>query len=162
MLFRSERWNAYSDRKAIEMLTDASCSIAERAYGYTSPEQRRFTALYTACCAHVDDIENPVVVDAARKFGRCFTRGEPQGIAALDRLSALLYEAYALLTEVGADSVVSSTIDAISAMGIEYTTQNMKIVPHATRWPTYFRTRTGIGPAYAHLVFMKRWRETPE
>ena len=157
-----ECWNAYGDHQAIEMLADTSCSIAEKAYGVTSPEYRRFIALYTACCVHVDDIGNPVMVDAARKFGGRFARGEPQGVAALDTLAALLRDVYVLLTEVGADAVVSCTIDAMAAMGIEYTTQDMKIVPHATRWPAYFRARTGICASYAHLMFMRSWRETPE
>ena len=157
-----ECWNAYDNHNAIGRLADTSCSIAEKAYGATSPEYRRFIALYTASCVYIDDVGNPVTVDAARKFGGRFTRGEPQGVAALDTLATLLREGYALLTEVGADSLVSCTISAISAMGIEYTTQSMEIVPHATRWPAYFRLRTGICASYAHFMFMKSWRETPE
>ena len=155
-------WNAYSDPNAIEILADSSCSFVERAYGFTSPEHRRFSALYTACCLHVDDTGNLVTVDATRKFGGRFIRGEPQGIAALDTLAALLGEAYVLLTEVSADSFVTCTIDAISARGIEHDTQDMKIIPNATRWPEYFRSRTGFCSSYAHLMFMRSWRETPE
>ena len=156
-----ELWKTYDDHRATEALADTSCSIAEKAYGHTTPAHQRYVALYTACCVHVDDVGNPVTVAAAQAFGSRFSRGEPQLHPALDTLAALLREAYTLYTEVGADAIVSCTIDAMAAMGIEYTARDMKIIPNATRWPAYFRARTGICAAYAHLMFMKSWRETP-
>ena len=157
-----ELWNAYDNHKAAEMLADTSCSIAEKMYGFTTAAHRRYIALYTACSVHVDDVVNEVTAAAVQEFGCRFVRGEAQCLPALDRLAALLRDAYTFYGTVSADAIVTCTIDAMAALGIEYTTQKMEIVPRATRWPAYLRLRTGFCATYAHFMFMKGWRQTPE
>ena len=155
-------WNAHDDPKAAEVLADSSCSTTERAYGSTSPAHRRFNALYNACVIYVDDAGTPEMADAVRRFGGRLARGEAQGLPGLHTLSALLGEATALFTDTGADAIVSCTIEAMSAMALEYAVRDMEVIPKATRWPEYLRLRTGICAAYAHFMFMRGWRETPE
>ena len=156
-----QSWNAHDDHEAAEMLADTSCSIAEKMYGLMSYDYRRYGALYTACCAYVDDTvaSNSVVLDAARKFGSRFARGEPLCLPALERLAALLKEAHTLFTDAGANAIITCTMDGMTAMALEHTTT---AIPQVTRWPEYLRSRVGVSMAYAHFGFARSWRETPE
>ena len=143
--------------EAIEKLVDPACAWAEIAYEHTSPEHLYFVALYTAALLYIDDLGSKHL-DAVEQFAARFTRGEKQLSPALDVLVDLLQDAHRLYTKVGADAIVAGTLDAVTAMYIEYTTQNMEIKAHATLFPYYLRRRTAICPPYIHCIFMKSWR----
>ena len=145
----------------IEKLVDSGCSFAETAYGHTSPVHQHYIALYTALILYIDDIGNKHL-EAVRQFAGRFAQAKQQLCPALDTLVQLLRQAHELWTSVGADAIISGTIDAVTAMYIEYTAQNLVVKPTATRFPYYLRTRAGIGPPYIHFIFMKSWRATPE
>ena len=155
------QWNVYDDAQAVEKIVDGSCAIAETTYGFTGPAHRRFVALYTACFMHVDDVGD-ALLDAVAQFAARLTRGEPQLSPALESLAELLRGAHELWTQVGADIIIASTVEGVTAMYLEYTTQDMVLGPHATWWPGYMRSRTGVCSAYAYCMFMNTWRDTPE
>ncbi|KAH9924290.1 terpenoid synthase [Epithele typhae] len=157
-------WDAYPDNPAgVVRLADVSCSIAEKAYLLLSPAHRRFVALYTACLTHIDDNGSSAAVSAAQHFSRRFARGERQMLPALETLARLLREdVYELFPSVGADAIVSNSIDAVTSMYLEYSTGRMAITPGATRWPDYFRAKTGICAAYTYLMYPKGFRDSPE
>lgn len=155
------QWNVYGDAQAVEKIADGSCAIAEKTYGFTGPAHRRFVALYTACLMHVDDVGD-ALLEGIAQFAARLTRGEPQLSPALESLARLLREAHNLWTQVGADIIIASTVEGVTAMYLEYTTQDIVLSPHATWWPGYMRTRTGVCSAYAHCMFMNTWRENPE
>lgn len=145
----------------ISKMVETSCSLTETTYSYISPEHRRYVALYTACMLYGEDIggQDP---EAVSQFARRLLRGDPQAHPIFDRLANLLKTAHAYWTNVGADAIVTGTIDALSATSIEFATTEMPIVASATRYPYYLRTRAGGGPQYTHFMFMRRWRETAE
>ncbi|EJF61095.1 terpenoid synthase [Dichomitus squalens LYAD-421 SS1] len=140
---------------------DGSCVYAETTYGHTTHEHRYFIALYTACLMYVDDLGERDL-DAVMRFTGRFARGEKQPDKILQRLAQLLGSAHDLWTQFGADAIISGTLDAVTAMYIEFTTKDMVVKPSATRFPYYLRTRAGLGPPYIHFIFMKEWRATPE
>ena len=152
-------WKSGDSVEVIEKLVDPSCSFAETAYDHTSPEHLYYVALYTAVILYIDD-HGGKHLDAIRQFAARFAQGKKQLSPALDTLVDLMRGAHRLWTDVGADAIIAGTFDAVTAMYIECTTQDMEIKPQATLYPYYLRTRTGICPPYIHFVFMKSWRDT--
>ncbi len=140
---------------------DGSCVYAETTYGHTTHEHRYFIALYTACLMYVDDLGERDL-DAVRRFTSRFAKGERQPDPILQCLAGLLGRAHDLWTQFGADAIIAGTLDAVTAMYIEFTTQGMVVKPSATLFPYYLRTRAGLGPPYIHFIFMDAWRATPE
>ncbi|KAI1793299.1 terpenoid synthase [Ganoderma leucocontextum] len=151
---------AGDDPNFIQKLSVTGCNIAELAYGHTSPEHQYYIALYTACFLYVDDLGTRHL-EAVSQFSRRFANGEKQLNPALDVFTDLLRQSYDLWPQVGADSIVSGTLEGVTAMYIEYTTSDMTVTPRATWWPNYFRTRNGFCSPYTHFSFMKSWRPTP-
>ena len=105
----------------------------------------------------MDDIGKPHL-DALAQFSYRFAKGEKQPNPVLERLVELMKESYDLWPQMGADAIVSATLDSISAMYVECTSGDMEITPQATWWPNYFRTKAGLCPQYAHFIFAKGWR----
>ncbi|TBU36754.1 terpenoid synthase [Dichomitus squalens] len=149
-------WNAGVSWKYIEGLAETSCSIAESAYAHTSHEHQRMVAIYTACLTLADDLGHHNMEALGQFVGR-FTRGEPQLHPALDCLVKLLGTLHEFCPRINADAIIASTVDSVSAMYIEVLSQGDVISPFATKYPFYFRIKTGIAPAYAHLNFTKSW-----
>ena len=138
---------------------DGACVYAETTYGHTSAAHRAFIAHYTACLMYVDDL-GARYLDAVMRFTGRFARGEAQPDPVLDALAQLLRrETYELWNVYGADAIIAGTLDAVSAMYVEHSTEDKVLVkPVATRFPYYLRTRAGIGPPYIHFAFMGGWR----
>ncbi|RPD62212.1 terpenoid synthase [Lentinus tigrinus ALCF2SS1-6] len=154
-------WKSSDSVEAIEKLVDSACAWAETGYGHTSPQHLHYIALYTAVILYIDDVGGEHL-DAIRQFAARFIWGEKQLSPALDTLVDLMRGAHQLWTDVGADAIIAGTLDAVTAMYIEYTTQDMEIKPQATLYPYYLRTRSGICPPYIHFIFMSSWRATAD
>ena len=152
---------AGDDPKLAERLSAFGADSAGIIYAHTSPEHQRYIALYTACMGYADDLGSRNV-EALAQFSRRFTTGEKQLSPALDFLADLLRQSYGLWPEVGADTIISSSMIALTAMHVECTTGNIAVIPKATWWPNYFRSRTGFPLPYAHFSFMKGWRSTTD
>ncbi|KAI0714026.1 terpenoid synthase [Cerioporus squamosus] len=154
-------WKSGDSIDVIEKLVDSACAFTETAYGHLSPEHLYYVGLYSAVILYIDDL-GAEHLDAIQEFAARFTRGEKQLSPALDTLVDLLRDAHRLWNDVGADAIIAGTLDAVTAMYIECTTRDMEIKPHATLYPYYLRTRSGICPPYIHFLFMNTWRATPD
>ncbi|RPD62211.1 terpenoid synthase [Lentinus tigrinus ALCF2SS1-6] len=154
-------WPTDINPAVVSKILDGSCVYAETTYGHTTSQHRFFIALYTACLMYVDDLGERDL-DAVMRFTGRFAKGEEQPNPVLNRLAGLLRQAHELWTQYGADAIIAGTLDAVTAMYVEYTAQALVIKPSATRFPYYLRTRAGIGPPYIHFVFMNSWRPTPQ
>ena len=154
-------WSALIDPQMLGKMVETSCSYAETAYSHVSFEHRYYIALYTACMLYGEDVgeRDP---SAVAQFARRLVSGRRQLSPIFDRLAELLQDAYSYWTDVGADAIISSTLDALTATFVEFTTSEMEISPSAIRYPWYLRTRAGGGPQYTHFMFMRSWRETPD
>ncbi|KAM5542953.1 hypothetical protein V8D89_003337 [Ganoderma adspersum] len=154
--------NATGDDSTVAVkLSVVAADLAGTSYTHTSPEHQRYIAIYTACVVYADDIGSRHI-DALAQFSRRIVTGERQLSPGLEVLAGLLKQSYNLWPEVGADCIISSTLVAITSMYLECTMGNMVVNPKATRWPNYFREKTGFASAYAHFNFMKGWRSTPD
>ncbi|KAI0366905.1 terpenoid synthase [Pilatotrama ljubarskyi] len=151
-------WAVHVHPRMLDKMLETSCSYAETAFGHTSFEHRYYIALYTACMLYGEDLgeHDP---DAVTQFGRRLVRGEKQLSPIFDRLADLLKEAHLYWSDVGADAIVTGTIDALTATAIEFATTGSPVAPAALRYPYYLRTRAGGGPQYTHFMFMRSWRE---
>ncbi|KAI0714027.1 terpenoid synthase [Cerioporus squamosus] len=154
-------WPTDINPAVVLKILDGSCVYTETTYGHTTPQHRFFIALYTACLMYVDDLGERDL-DAVMRFTGRFAMGKEQPNPVLNRLAGLLRQSHELWTQYGADAIIAGTLDAVTAMYIEYTAQDLVIKPSATRFPYYLRTRAGIGPPFIHFVFMQSWRPTPE
>lgn len=152
---------AGDDPEFIEKITVAGCDFAEIIYRHTSLEHQRYIALYTACMFYADDLGTRHL-DAIGQFARRFAMGEKQLNPALDAFADVLRQSYDLWPQVGADAIISGTLEGVTAMYVEYTTGNMAVTLRATWWPNYLRNRTSFCAPFAHFNFMKSWRATPE
>ncbi|KAI0741289.1 terpenoid synthase [Daedaleopsis nitida] len=151
-------WQTNIDMQMKLKMIETSCSYAESTYSHTSPDHRYYIALYTACMLYAEDLgeSDP---DAVIQFARRLIRGERQVNPVFDRLADLLKDAHLYWTDVGADAIVTGTVDALSATSVEFATADMPVAAFATRYPYYLRTRAGGGPQYTHFMFMRSWRE---
>ena len=154
-------WTATVGPQMLGKMVETSCSYAETAYSHVSFDHRYYIALYTACMLYGEDLgsRDPAAI---AQFARRLISGRPQLSPIFDRLGDLLRDAHLYWTDVGADAIISSTLDALTATFVEFATSEMEIAPAATRYPYYLRTRAGGGPQFTHFMFMRSWRETPD
>ncbi|KAI0352673.1 terpenoid synthase [Trametes cingulata] len=151
-------WTIHVEPQMLDKILETSCSYAETAFGHTSFEHRYYIALYTACMLYGEDLgeHDP---DAVTQFGRRLVKGEKQLTPIFDCLAELLKQAHLYWSDVGADAIITGTVDALTATAIEFATTGTPIAPSALRYPYYLRTRAGGGPQYTHFIFMRSWRE---
>ena len=152
------QWDSCGNTSIMERIVDSACALTESAYGHLSPTHRRYVALYTACLLYCDDLGGEQL-EAVRQFAVRLARGQPQLTPALSVLADLLREAHELWSAVGADAIITGTVDALTATAIEFATTGTPVAPSALRYPYYLRTRAGGGPQYTHFMFMRSWRE---
>ncbi|KAI9058151.1 terpenoid synthase [Trametes sanguinea] len=151
-------WAIYVDPRMLEKMVETSCSYAETAFGHTSFEHRYYIALYTACMLYGEDLGEHDS-EAVTQFARRLVRGQKQISPIFDRLAELLQQAHLYWSDVGADAIITGTVDALTATAIEFATTGTPVAPSALRYPYYLRTRAGGGPQYTHFIFMRGWRE---
>ncbi|KAH9940450.1 terpenoid synthase [Epithele typhae] len=164
-------WPASVPPSFIAKVLDGACVYTETAYAHVSHAHKLYIARYTACMLYVDDLAATEAsgvegADAVRRFAGRFVRGEPQPDAVLDALAAILRDAHTggLWGPYGADAIVAGTLDAIAAAHVEGALERGAIKVHsgATMFPSYLRTRAGIGPPFTHFAFMREWRDVPD
>ncbi|KAG8892804.1 hypothetical protein FRC00_011488 [Tulasnella sp. 408] len=51
--------------------------------------------------------------------------------------------------------IVSGSLEFLTATYIETTTKNLKLSNHATPYPWFLRSRSGVGVVYGHMAFPK-------
>ncbi|KAI0662063.1 terpenoid synthase [Cubamyces menziesii] len=147
--------------KFLDKTVNASSIYVETVYGHTPPEHRQYIALYSACMFYAEDVgeHDP---NAVMEFTRRFVQGKKQSDEIFECLAGLLRRAYEYWPPFGADSIITGTLDALSANYIECSTKEMQIRPSATRYPTYLRLRAGISAPYTHFLFPNTWMRAPE
>ncbi|CDO77799.1 hypothetical protein BN946_scf184667.g2 [Trametes cinnabarina] len=153
-----QTWAMYVEPRMLDKMLETSCSYVETAFGHTSAEHRYYIAIYTACMLYGEDLGEHDA-DAVTQFGRRLVNGQRQLSPIFDRLAELLQRAHLYWSDVGADAIITGTVDALTATALEFATTGTPVAPSALRYPYYLRTRAGGGPQYTHFIFMRSWRE---
>ncbi len=151
-------WDMGLSSSHINVITDTGCTIAECAYSHTSHEHQRFIAFYTAYMLYADDVgQHSGNIEAIGQFVQRFTQRAPQLDPVFNRLTALLGTTYSFYPKISGDGIISNTLESLTGMYIELTTQGRVIATAAARYPYYLRLKTGVGSAYAHFNFTRDW-----
>ncbi|KAH9889840.1 terpenoid synthase [Cubamyces lactineus] len=159
------KWKADLDvnfsPKFLDKAINASSIYVETVYAHAPPEHRQYIALYAACMFYAEDV-GEYDPGALMEFTRRFVRGEKQPGEIFECLAGLLRRAYEYWPPFSADSIITGTLDALSANYIECSTKEMQIRPAATRYPIYLRLRAGISAPFTHFLFPNTWKCAPE
>ncbi len=150
-------WDAGLSWSYINVITDAASTIAECCYSHTSPEHQRLIALYTACMYYADDVGQHGNAEALGQFVQRFTQKAPQLHPVFDRLTTLLGALYSLYPQISGNGIINNTLESLTSMYIELTTQGEVNAPAAARYPYYLRVRAGIASAYVHFNLTRDW-----
>ena len=104
-------WNIDVSATFTEKMLHNSCNMAECCYSHTSPEHLYFVALYTAFTFYADD-HCEAHPEPIGQFAERFVRGLPQLDPVLDRFAAHIKHVYELWPRVGANAIISGTLDS--------------------------------------------------
>ncbi|KAF8889652.1 isoprenoid synthase domain-containing protein [Infundibulicybe gibba] len=127
--------------------------MATTAYRHLTDQSTRiFIALYTAFLIYLDDVFRHDV-SAISQFNDRFINQQPQGDAVLDSFANLLLECPQHFGRFASNMIVTSTLNLVTAMLLEYETCGMTLSPHVQGFPTFSRNLSGASEAYALFIF---------
>ncbi|KAG8914391.1 hypothetical protein FRC01_004098 [Tulasnella sp. 417] len=147
-------WNVPVDQKLLTKLTQSAAVLAETSYGHLPQPYLHYAALYSCFFFYADDFaeKNP---DRIKEFPLRFLRGQGQDDPVLDKYAEHLRNAYTMFPQVAANMIVSGSLEFLTATYIETTTKDLKLSSHATPYPWFLRSRSGVGVVYGHMAFPK-------
>lgn len=147
-------WNVPVDEKLLTKLTQSAAVLAETSYGHLPQPYLHYAALYSCFFFYADDFaeKNP---DRIKDFHLRFLRGQAQDDPVLDKYAEHLRNAYNMFPQVAANMIVSGSLEFLTATYIETTTKDLKLSRHATPYPWFLRSRSGVGVVYGHMAFPK-------
>lgn len=103
--------------------------MATTAYAHLPSEATRvLIAVYTACGIYLDDVFKQDV-DIVRCFNQRFVQGTPQGEPVLDCFAGILRELPEHFGDVVSNIMVTSTLNAVTALLLEHDTRGMTVRP---------------------------------
>ncbi|KAI0748882.1 isoprenoid synthase domain-containing protein [Fomes fomentarius] len=129
------------------------------SWSYINPEHQRLIALYTACMYYADDVGvgQHGNVEALGQFVQRFTQKAPQLHQVFDRMTTLLGTVYSFYPQISGNGIINNTLESLTSMYIELTTQGEVNAPAAARYPYYLRVRAGIASTFVHFNFTRDW-----
>lgn len=142
------------DEKLLTKLTQSAAVLAETSYGHLPQPYLHYAALYSCFFFYADDFaeKHP---DRIKDFPLRFLRGQGQDDPVLDKYAEHLRNAYDMFPQVAANMIVSGSLEFLTATYIETTTKDLKLSNHATPYPWFLRSRSGVGVVYGHMAFPK-------
>ncbi|KAK7036079.1 isoprenoid synthase domain-containing protein [Favolaschia claudopus] len=129
--------------------------VAMGSFGYAHLPNRTtriLIAIYTACGIYLDDVYKEDV-DAASMFNQRFFEHSPQADPVLDCFARVILELGDHFERVASNIMMTSTLNAVTALTLEFKTQGMPIHPKALGYPTFSRVMSGASEAYTIFIF---------
>ncbi|KAL5495979.1 hypothetical protein ACEPAH_3211 [Sanghuangporus vaninii] len=128
-------------------------AIGATGYAHLRDESVRiYIALYTGFMTYLDDVFVSYI-DAIREFVPRFVARQPQQRKELDDFAALLLEMPRFHNAVACNIILTSTLDYVSSLLIQYDVLGVPVPKSATEYPVFFRRLSGIGNGYAAFIF---------
>ncbi|KIK80104.1 hypothetical protein PAXRUDRAFT_159569 [Paxillus rubicundulus Ve08.2h10] len=121
-----------------------------------SPPLQTWLSLCTASFLFIDDIPKHFLRELPnmRLFNRRFVGWEKQGNVALEAVAGHLRRIPSIFGgPVSANLVTTSLLNAITGGVMEWDNKDMKLSASAEQYPSYLRSMSGIGGAYAIMAF---------
>ncbi|CAK5267583.1 unnamed protein product [Mycena citricolor] len=129
--------------------------VAMSSTGYAHLDNnstRILIAVYTACGIYLDDVYQHNTTGVS-EFNQRFFEHVPQADPVLDCFAQILLEIGDHFDRVVANIIVTSTLNAVTALTLEARTQGMAISPSAIGYPTFSRVMSGASEAYSLFIF---------
>ncbi|KAJ6626459.1 isoprenoid synthase domain-containing protein [Mycena sp. CBHHK59/15] len=127
--------------------------MSSTGYGHLPNRSTRvLIAIYTACGIYLDDVFKEDV-EAVSVFNQQFFEHAPQGDPVLDCFAQVLLELGDHFERVVSNIMVTSTLNAVTALTLEYKTEGMTMSPSALGYPTFSRVMSGASEAYTLFIF---------
>lgn len=115
------------DRQSLRPFIPGGVIMVLTGYAHLADTSVRILiALYTACGIYLDD-KFKQDVEAVANFNERFVRGLPQDDRVLDTFADLILEILRIFPRVAANLMVSSTLNGVNALLLEYETRNMPV-----------------------------------
>ncbi|TFK66359.1 terpenoid synthase [Pluteus cervinus] len=139
--------------RSLEAFIPAGVVMSTIVYAHLANTSTRiFIALYTAYIYYLDDMfQNNV--DSVKQFNERFIMREKQDEPALDSFAELLYEFPKHFNEVASKIMLTSTLNAVTALLLEYETREMKLATGAHSYASFLRWISGTSEVYALFAF---------
>jgi hypothetical protein len=161
--------------KSLAPFIPGGVAMATTAYAHlTNKSTQIFISLYTAFLIYIDDIFQ-YDIDAVREFNERFVLRKSQGDQVLDCFANLLLELPKHFSRVAANIMITSTLNLVTALLLEYETRGMAVNLRTTftlfysqltsyctplqlradahGYPTFSRVISGASEAYALFGF---------
>ncbi|KAL5522399.1 hypothetical protein ACEPAG_8415 [Sanghuangporus baumii] len=149
----SARGYILEDDAALRRTIGTGATIAATSYSHLRDESFKiYIALFTGFVAYLDDLFLSHI-DAIREFVSRFVARQPQQIKVLDDFAALLLETPRFHNAVACNIILTSTLDYVSSLLIQYDVLGVPMPTSATEYPVFFRRLSGIGNAFAAFIF---------
>ncbi|KAG6836121.1 hypothetical protein H0H93_011153 [Arthromyces matolae] len=139
----------------LDRILHLSASLIELAYHECTLAEKKHIALYNWYLIYLDDVSSKGDITAYVAFEERFLQNLPQLDPVLDGLASVLRAMFDFYSVFYANSIISVTLDFISAICIEPTIEKLEISDMPPRFPWFLRDRTGVAVGYALLLFPK-------
>ncbi|KAF8803257.1 terpenoid synthase [Phlegmacium glaucopus] len=127
--------------------------MASSAYGHLKTRSTQvFITIYTAFVTWVDDTYTEHVrgIDT---FNERFVTGQQQANDVLDGLARLLREINLHYYGTQANLILTSALNFITSIILEFETKGLTVSPHAKSYTTFLRVMSGVCEAYSIFTF---------
>ncbi|KAL5480693.1 hypothetical protein ACEPAI_9633 [Sanghuangporus weigelae] len=149
----SARGYLLADDAVLRRSIGVGATIAATSYSHLRDESVRiYIALFTGFVTYLDDLFLSHI-DAIREFVPRFVARQPQQLKVLDDFAALLLETSRFHNAVACNIILTSALDYVSSLLIQYDVLGVPMPTSATEYPVFFRRLSGIGNAYTAFIF---------
>ncbi|KAH7886510.1 isoprenoid synthase domain-containing protein [Phlebopus sp. FC_14] len=140
-------------KNSVRTFMPGGVAIATTAYAHLHDRETRILiALFTACAIYLDDTASRNI-GSVYLFNERFLRGVKHGDKIMDAFAELLLDLASRYHRVAANIMITSTLNGVTALLLEYETQGMAVSSYAYNYPTFCRVMSGASEAYALLAF---------
>ncbi|KAF8874411.1 isoprenoid synthase domain-containing protein [Infundibulicybe gibba] len=127
--------------------------MATTAYAHlTDKSAQIFISLYTSFLIYLDDVFQHDIT-AVKEFNERFIWNLPQRDPVLNDFANLLFGLPLYFERIVSNMIITSTLNLVTALSLEYETQGMQLHQCATGYPTFSRIMSGASEAYGLFTF---------
>ncbi|KAF8586475.1 terpenoid synthase [Ramaria rubella] len=144
----------------LERTVHLASSLIEVGYHDCNFAEKKNMAFLTWFTLYADDMA-PKDPKAFRSFEQRFLCGQPQLDPVLDALVEVLLRMWELYDPLCANYIVISTLEFITATSLEPELDTFPLVQGVRRFPWFIRNGTGVGTAFAFMIFTKSAKIDP-
>jgi hypothetical protein len=141
------------DAPSLQPFIPGGVVIATTTYAHLENKSTQIIiALYTAFLIYIDDVHQNDV-GGIYGFNERFVLCQPQDDPVLESLASLLRELPKHFGRVSSNMMISSTLNFVTSLILDYETKDMPASPDAGNYAAFSRVMCGASETYAMFVF---------